>query len=74
MSLSALVDKHPQIAAALRVAEQRRADRLATYLYGARLQGLQQLCTYLDAAAKSYSDSPPLPHFDSWWTVCLPTT
>ncbi len=59
-SLSTLEGKHPQIAAALRVAEQRRADRLVTYLDGARLRGLEQLYTYLDAAAKSYSDSPEL--------------
>lgn len=59
-SLAALTDKHPQIAAALRVAEQRRADRLAMYLDGARLRGLEQLYTYLNAAAEAFSDSPTL--------------
>jgi hypothetical protein len=56
-SLSALADKHPQIATALRVAEQRREDRLAMYLDGARLQGLEQLYTYLDAAVEAYANS-----------------
>lgn len=59
-SLAVLADRHPQIAAALRVAEKRRAERLAMYLDGARLQGLEQLYTYLDAAAEAYSDSPML--------------
>lgn len=59
-SLAVLADRHPQIAAALRVAEKRRAERLAMYLDGARLQGLEQLYTYLSTAAEVFSDSPAL--------------
>lgn len=59
-SLAALAEKHPQIASALRVAEQRRGDRLAMYLDGARLQGLEQLYTYLGAAVEAYANSSTL--------------
>ena len=51
-SLAILEESKPLIASALRKADARRADRLAGYLDGMRLRGLEQLYAYLDAAAK----------------------
>lgn len=41
-------------------AERRRSERLATFLDGARLRGLEQLFAYLEAAAKAYADLPAI--------------
>ncbi|MFB1298726.1 hypothetical protein ACAG24_024770 [Mycobacterium sp. pW049] len=59
-SLTALEASKPRIASALRKADARRAERLAGYLDGMRLRGLEQLYAYLDAAVKSYASLPAI--------------
>lgn len=59
-SLTLLKETRPRVARALMTAQERRTQRLASYLGGARLQGLEQHHEYLDAAEKAYSDSPKL--------------
>ena len=58
--VSALAESKPRVARALRVADTRRSERLAGYLDGMRLRGLEQLHTYLDAAAESYASIPAI--------------
>jgi hypothetical protein len=59
-SLSTLAVSRPLIARSLRLAEERRAQRLAGYLDGMRFAGLEQLRTYLDAAVESFAAVPAL--------------
>ena len=59
-SLSAVAKVKPAIAASLARAQQLRAERLARYVGGMRLAGLEQLYLYLDAAHASYLSSPSL--------------
>jgi hypothetical protein len=58
--LAVLGESKPRVAQALRQADARRTERLAGYLGGMRLRGLEQLHTYLDAAAESYASLPKI--------------
>jgi hypothetical protein len=58
--LPTLKDSRPLLAEALVLAEQRRTTRLTSLASGARLRGLEQLFTYLDAATKAYAELPAL--------------
>ncbi len=59
-SLLSLAEPRPLIARSLRLAEERRAERLAGYIDGMRLKGLEQLHAYLDAAVESFTTIPVL--------------
>lgn len=58
--LTTLEQSRPLVAEALRLAERRRSERLASLLDGMRLRGLEQLFAYLDAAAEAYGDLPAI--------------
>ncbi|MGW4848301.1 hypothetical protein [Nocardia brasiliensis] len=55
-----LKESRPLLAQALILAEQRRSERLERLLEGARLRGLEQLFTYLQAAEKAYAELPAI--------------
>ncbi|CPS14562.1 Uncharacterised protein [Mycobacteroides abscessus subsp. abscessus] len=59
-SLATLSKSRPLLAQALVLAERRRTERLAAYLDGARLRGLEQLFAYLEAAVAAYAEIPSL--------------
>jgi hypothetical protein len=52
--VNALSESQPLLAQDLRVAEERRRQRLSSYLGGMRLPGLEQLQAFLIAATESY--------------------
>lgn len=58
--LSILQESRPLLGQALILAERRRSERLKGILEGARLRGLEQLFTYLEAAAKAYAETPAI--------------
>lgn len=58
--LATLQESRPLLAQALSLAEQRRSERLAGFLGGPRLRGLEQLFAYLEAAAKAYAELPAI--------------
>lgn len=53
-ALEGLAATRPRITAKLREAEDRRTERLATYLDGRRLAGLEQLYAYVDRLEAAY--------------------
>ncbi|MFD9663489.1 hypothetical protein ACFWAY_17975 [Rhodococcus sp. NPDC059968] len=67
-SLRALVETKPLIAKSLQMAEERRAQRLADYMNGMRLKGIEQLYAYLDTAVVSFTASPEFA--DQVFLVC----
>ncbi len=58
--LCLLKESKPSLAHALILAERRRSERLAGYLEGKRLRGLEQLFSYLEAAEKAYGETPAI--------------
>lgn len=59
-SLEALSQSRPTVSRALIAAQERRAERLAMLLDGARLRGLEQLNEYLHAAEHAYRHVPAI--------------